>query len=414
MSKGVIDLDREHEAQPGIPAHSPFGPSGAEGWMGCPAYVKMNAMYPSESSVYALEGTCAHAVAERVLLKDKEVRDYKGKVFVKEGYRFEVTEQVIDYLEPGIDRIREFGGTLYTEQKVKLHRWLPNNFGTLDRGVITKKLIVVGDLKYGAGEPVSPKRNKQMMLYALAFWWYVARKVTDAKKFLLIVDQPRNAEGGGEWEVHLDELLAFGEEVKAAYAAANAKKPEFIPGAKQCRWCKHKDNCEARERWQVAMLKADFKRMEEYQESADENKPLFLPEFDPARLRRFLYIHRHASQIREFLDMVHTELLRMGMDGKDIGEYMVASGRRGPKRWRDETKARRALFEAFGNKAYDKVLKSPTQLLEKVGKAGWSKDIENMVTQDPGKPALVLKTSGKKALPSLKDGFKKLNERSDE
>lgn len=412
MSKGVIDLNKSREEIPGVPAHSPFGPSAAEGWMNCPAYVRMNAMYPEDTSVYAAEGTCAHGVAERALRKGKDIRDYKGKVFRADGFDLTVDEAVIRNLQPGLDRIREFGGKIFVEEKVNLAPWLPGNFGTLDRGVVTKKLIVIGDLKYGAGEPVFPKKNKQLRLYGLGFWKHIARHLTKATRFKFIIDQPRHSEGGGEWECDLDELLDFGKKVKAAYKAAQDEDAPRIPSAKACRWCKHKDNCEEREAWSASLIKEEFKMMERLQKAANRDSPLFMPEFDENRLERFLYIHRHASQIREFLDMIHRKLLEAGIDGVDLQDYMVAPGRRGSKRWRDEKKAEAKLKAMFGSKAFLKTLKSPTQLIADIDYRKHKEKLDKLITQDEGKPALVLKSSGKERILSIKDEFKQMNERS--
>ena len=48
-------------------AHAILSPSAAARWLKCPASVAMTASMPEETSLYALEGSIAHAVAESVL-----------------------------------------------------------------------------------------------------------------------------------------------------------------------------------------------------------------------------------------------------------------------------------------------------------------------------------------------------------
>ena len=47
--------------------HSRLPASSATRWLNCPGSVKMSELFPSESSIYAQEGTLAHALAESLL-----------------------------------------------------------------------------------------------------------------------------------------------------------------------------------------------------------------------------------------------------------------------------------------------------------------------------------------------------------
>jgi hypothetical protein len=49
---------------------------------------------------------------------------------------------------------------------------IPHQHGTLDRAILIpeQNRLIINDLKWGRGIPVSPVRNKQMVLYALGFW----------------------------------------------------------------------------------------------------------------------------------------------------------------------------------------------------------------------------------------------------
>ena len=160
--------------------------------MRCPGSVALCDEAPErESSEYAAEGTVAHHVREMCLRFGLEPEDFIGQQIGADGYSFTVTEDMADHLRPGIEFVRERKGKVYNEYQVRFDRWLPGQFGTLDVGITAPDEIIINDLKYGAGKPVSAKENEQLMIYALGFWDNVARHETDATDFLLVVDQPR-------------------------------------------------------------------------------------------------------------------------------------------------------------------------------------------------------------------------------
>src|SRR5690606_7597484 len=137
--------------------------------------------------------------------------------------------------------------------------------GTLDVGIIQVKLnrIIIRDLKYGKGLPVRAEENAQLRIYAAGFYWYFARKFfpKGAKPdFIIIIDQPRNEGGGGEWKVSDDDLMDWMEEAAEAGEKtydANAKR---TPGDKQCGYCKAAQNghCRAYDAWNLAKFGAKF------------------------------------------------------------------------------------------------------------------------------------------------------------
>src|SRR3982750_206581 len=49
-------------------AHSKYSASGSERWFACPASVKLSEGLPDKTSVWAAEGTRAHAVLEKIML----------------------------------------------------------------------------------------------------------------------------------------------------------------------------------------------------------------------------------------------------------------------------------------------------------------------------------------------------------
>jgi hypothetical protein len=166
--------------------------------------------------------------------------DFIGHRFTVEGYSFEWDEDDAAYLAWGIEEIRSYPGEFYGEYQVDLSKWLgPDQFGTLDRAVAgPSSSSSATSSGASAGTPV---RNKQLMLYALGFWWNVARHITEATEFLIIIDQPRCSGGGGQWRTTLEELLAFAEEARAA--AERTRDPNAVRTAstRGCMWCLRRD-----------------------------------------------------------------------------------------------------------------------------------------------------------------------------
>jgi hypothetical protein len=180
-------------------AHAKLSPSSAEGWSTCLDYVFANEGLPDEDSEPAAEGTVAHGFSDACFSFGVDPYDFVGTTTEYKGFSFEWTEDDADLLYPGIERIRALPGTFYGEHRVSLLKWLgPDQFGTLDRGVVSDDLITISDLKWGRGVPVSPIRNKQLMLYALGFWWNVARHVSKATASTLTSRAARAAAVSGE------------------------------------------------------------------------------------------------------------------------------------------------------------------------------------------------------------------------
>src|SRR5690606_17563391 len=150
-------------------------------------------------------------LGREVVIGKREIWVLDDKVELP-GEIYTVDKQWVRWLQPGIDRMREFGGVFHSEHKVDLSHWLgPDQFGTLDRGIYRDDLIIISDLKFGAGVPVHPEENEQLMLYALGFWYNVARHHTKTRDVLINIDQPRADGGGGDWYTTVDHLLEFGE-----------------------------------------------------------------------------------------------------------------------------------------------------------------------------------------------------------
>jgi hypothetical protein len=112
--------------------------------------------------------------------------DYIGQRVKVSDWTFEWTLDDADLLQPGLDWIREKAGQFFGEHRVDVSQWtIPYQHGTLDRAIIVEIdgvwWVIINDLKWGRGIPVSPVRNKQLALYALGFWEAHARAIVGDK-----------------------------------------------------------------------------------------------------------------------------------------------------------------------------------------------------------------------------------------
>ena len=403
-------------------SHARLSPSSSTGWMQCPAYPDVNARYPDEDNEAASEGTAAHAISDFCLTHGFDAHDMIGTVtnitgkqrktvrqsdgrLIKTDELEEVTftftwgEDDADLLQPGLDWVREQPGRFFGEARVDLSDWLgAGQFGTMDRAILSDTQLVVSDLKYGRGIPVQAVGNKQLRIYALGAWKAYASHITDPKFPVIInIDQPRNAAGGGIWEITLGELLEFGEEVKAAAARTLQPNPPRIPSVDGCLWCKGKDDCDAFHEYNLQMLGIDDF------EDLDDLDELVLPDLTKFTPQRRRVILEHTPMIKKWLDGVHASIFTAATNGGDTAGMKLVDGRKSPDKWKDAKQAEKALTEKLGEKSFTKKLITPTQAGKAIGSEGWKTIFEEYVIVGKRKPTLVDEADARPALESFTD-----------
>lgn len=395
--------------------HARLSPSGADRWMLCPGSVAAEAREPDETSKWAAEGTVAHRVFELCLKYGLEPHDFLGQKMEADGFEFIVGDEMAEALLPIIDEIRDTPGKHFYENRVDLSRWLPDQFGTLDVGIlwIKRGLIIIRDLKYGAGLPVRAEGNRQLRIYAGGFWDQYAKKLwpKDAPKplFKIMIDQPRNEGGGGEWYVSYDELMDFMDEVEEKGALTYDAKAERIPGDKQCGYCKAAQNghCREYDEWNLNKARLKLKHFQGRTHEQPELPPL--ESLDPETRARILDM---APAMTQWLKRLHAAHLNDCLVGLDGGGKKAVPGRLGKRVWKDEEAAEawldRTLPEHVDIFQPKKVI-SPATAQKYLGKGGKDK-LKPHVEQAQGKPVLVPINDPRPAIKAYKERFTEYDE----
>lgn len=388
-------------------AHARLAPSSAYRWIRCPGSVALCENLPDTTSEYAAEGSVAHHVRETCLVLGLPVETFVGKTFNQEGFKITVEESWVKYLQPGIDRINEFKGELFVENRVDWSLWGTKRpdceFGTLDVGIVGRRLIVIDDLKFGQGVPVEVEGNEQMLIYGLGFYSNIAKHKTDAEELLLRIDQPRVEGRGGEWRISLSDLKDFGRDLRIAAAATYEEDASLVFGSVQCRFCPAAEAgiCSTFHRKCMELTGLRF-------EDLDGGKKPVLKDPEEMTPKRRAFLVKHADLIKKWLGSLYEITLNDAVSGRPTPGLKAVQGRSGPRFWKDEDKADEILTEILGTKRFTKKLKSPTQVEDALSPSEM-KRVSKLIGQTKGKPSLVPIESKKGAVTTTKTLFKNLN-----
>lgn len=376
--------------------HSKLGASGAARWMNCPGSINMVESLGERaklgSSVYAQEGTTAHALAELALtaLKDSgEVLDLSTFVgmAILDGMvvnpepdtpkELMVTDGMVEAVSIYVDEVRSQlealpGSELHVEVPIKLD-WLGRDdlWGTCDAVVVQPYgRMMVTDYKHGRGVVVDPKDNPQLCYYALGpLHDEGAGNITAVD---LVVVQPRAFHSEGPVRRHTmtpDELVEFSVELAGAADATDKRDAPLSPGD----WC-HKGFCAARGACPAldAKIRAETALAFNAYPVGDlpaDAIPAPPTAEEPDRLARAL---QAAPLIDSWVKAVQTVAQQVAEGGGHLPGFKLVR-KRAVRRWKDAADVERRLRNkkrVSVKDIYDRKLKSPAKLekVETIGK----------------------------------------------
>lgn len=372
--------------------HALLSPSGAHRWLHCPGSVALGAGIVEASSEFAREGSAAHALAARCL----DERRLPAKAFIGhilEG--IEISEDMAGYVQQYVDLVRRVadGHELMVEQRVPIGHLTGENGaeGTSDAIIVTadgSELIVI-DLKFGRGVPVSAEANDQGQIYALGALELVMLLGHAPRRVRIVIHQPRLQSAPSEWSCTVEDLQRYAEHVKvrAAYArevlhgqAPGTPLDHLLPGDKPCRFCKAKAICPKIAELVAATTRADFDDLTQTQLVVDTP-----PDVLASWLAKVDLIEDWCDAVRKY---AHAELAA----GRVVPGFKLVQGKRGARAWVCEAEAEAAMKAMRLKQAqlYTYKLISPTQaekLLAKDSPRRW-RSLEKFITQSEGRPAV--------------------------
>ena len=396
--------------------HSLVGPSNLTRCLNCPRSARFEEQFPDRDTSYALEGTMAHAIGERLLefykhtdriavfdepwahLADFLAFDKTFKELADDvdnhGWDFqEMLEIVHDkYTAPVWEdfikaRAEDPKAQLLVETRLNLGAFIPEGIGTADAIIIHGSKIHVIDLKFGRGVRVSAKRNPQMMAYALGALVGPGEDYHISEVEMTII-QPRLGAYSSD-TLTVRELAKWAAEVLVPGAkAAFAGEGDFVPGD-HCEFCKGKAYCKALAEYCSRITNV-------YPEAT-----ALLPEELGKVLESVGIVEMWASAVR-------AKAMEMLSEGVAVPGWKLVEGR-SVRKIMDTDKAIETLKQAgFGPADYFKPseLKGITDLERLVGKKNFATLLGEYVGKQPGKPALAPESDPRSAyVPSAEAEF---------
>ena len=389
MAKEINHKDREHAL---------LSASGAHRWLVCTPSARTEEQFPDTSSEYAKEGTLAHEIAE-LKLRKYYVEPMSQTTFTRRLNRFKKhelfqdemlkhTDAYLEYLQ-SITLAMPFTPYVAVEARVDYSTYAPEGFGTVDCLIIGGDTLYVTDFKYGKGVPVSAENNPQMKLYALGAYTKYSF-LYPIKKVHLAIIQPR-LDSISEWTCGIEELLAWGEEIKPIAEKAFAGEGDFVPG-EHCKFCRAKAQCRARA---DKYLELDF---------GMPKPPLISNEEVGQILEKAIALESWVKDLKEYA-------LAESLKGNEIPGWKAVEGR-STRIFVDQDKA----FEHLKNNGYDEALLyervplTVAKLEKTLGKKEFRSLLEEagLVEKTPGKPTLAPLSDKRQAIvnaPNAADDF---------
>lgn len=308
--------------------HHLYSPSAAHRYWNCPGSVfTLPGAKTETDSVYAAEGTAAHAHLEACLLGLEEPEAPWARMY-------------LDY----VDSLSYPDTIAHTEERltIPIEPGL-ELYGTADRlhySPSRKRLDII-DYKHGTGVLVEARDNPQLTLYAAG----AVHLYPDAETIFVHVVQPRYEalpDKIRSWEVTHGDI----NRAKAATAWA-ARNPSLLAPGSWCKWCPNTPVCPALI-WQA--------------DQALRQHAAGVKNLDADELAEWM---DKLAALKEFQAAVTDETRARLELGAEVGDYVLRTKRK-PRALRPGVEDE--LYGTFGKEeTTETVLMSATQLIKKFG-----------------------------------------------
>lgn len=379
--------------------HALLAASHAERWINCPPSARLEEAWdeehPSETSIYAEEGTLAHELAEARLIEwafGANMSEKLDKIQFSQLYHHEMESYVQDYLDHVIETFLDAknttkGAKIFIEKTLNFSHIVPEGFGTGDACIVADNVLHIIDLKYGKGVRVDAKNNPQLMLYAvgalrefdLAF---------DISEVCLHIVQPRLSHTS-VWSISVKDLAKWTEEVVKPVAELAFKGKGVQKAGAHCKFCKVKSCC--------ATLASNSLKLAK----------LGMPNPHLLTQKQLMEAYKQIPLLIEWANSVNEYVLKEAIEGRVPKGYKLVEGR-SQRKWSDESAVREVLIaEGFKETQFMKSKLAGIGDIEKlVGKKNFPDMLGGLVIKPQGAPTLVDDGDPRTAIQSVEQARK--------
>lgn len=380
--------------------HAKLSPSSASRWLSCTRSADLEYQLPDSTSNAAEEGTLAHSLGELMLklhfgLISKEKYKLEHSLIKTNSYYNEAMESYCkDYAAYCIEqymalKAEDDSAVFALEQKVDLTAYVPDGFGTVDFQAANSKRVVIVDLKYGKGVPVSAVDNAQLKTYSLGVLdrWSL---VFDCENVTLHIFQPR-IDNITSFDISVADLKKWGDEVLRPKAKlAFEGKGEFVAG-KHCQFCKVKATCRANAEHHLKLAEYDFRAVD------------FLTKEEIAD------IITRAPLFKTWLTSVEEHALSEAIKGEDIPGFKVVEGRSVRQITNEEAVVKVLKANGFTDEElFTRKLLGITALEKVTGKQVFNSLLSSYVIKPAGAPTLAPLSDKRQTFNSAENDFKNI------
>lgn len=365
-------------------SHAVLSASSSARWLACPPSAQLCAALPDTVTDYALEGTCAHELAEykvQRLIGNPAANPAENLDFYDTEMK-DCTDSYAQYITELLATLQE--PMVLVEQRLDFSRYVPSGFGTGDCVIVAENVLTVIDFKYGKGVAVSADHNSQMMLYALgALELFDA--LYDIAEIRMVIFQPR-IQNLSECTLPLSELLHWAEtELKPKAELAAKGGGDFCAG-EHCRFCKVKATCRKRAEYNLQLAKYDFAMPDKLTDTEIET------------------ILATADQLTAWVADVKEYALRQALSGKQWHGYKVVAGKSNRKYTNPAAVAE--AVQSYGKNPYkEPELLGVTAMEQLLGRTQFEALLGSLTEKPQGKPTLVPYSDKRPAWSNAQEDF---------
>lgn len=370
--------------------HALLSASSAARWLKCTAAPRFEAQFPELPSEYAEEGRLAHAFCElkvithfTTTIKPRTYTSRLKKLKENSLYQEEMDRTSDLYLEHLNELAMRYESVpnVMAEVRVDFSDWVPEGFGTCDCVMIGGDTLNIIDYKHGRGVPVSAENNSQMRLYALgALKRYYPVYGDCIKCVRMTIDQPRIQHTLSSETITVEQLQAWGDEIKPIATKAYFGFGEFCPG-EHCRFCRGKAKCRARVAQNMAM--EEFKDCVPQSRTAKNTSNALTDKEIGELLVR-------GKELTAWYKDLESYALQTLLDGGNIPGWKAVAGRSN-RVFSNQDAAFAAILAAGYDETliYDRKPKTLAELEKLMGKSEFADKVGSFITKPLGKPTLV-------------------------